>query len=379
MIFNSRRLQRRTFLASLTALSVGFVACQSSPPSTPSANSAASPDAGTSPAANGGGNAGSGASATLNGAGASFPAPLYTSWFAAYNKENPNVQVSYQSVGSGAGVQQYLAGTVDFGASDAPLKADERQKFQEKYGAAPIQIPMTAGIVVFAYNLPNVQNLKLSTQAYCGIAEGKITKWNDPAIASANPGVNLPGDSINFVHRSDGSGTTFQFTTHLKAACPGWTAGAAKSIQWPTGTGAKGNEGVTAQIQQTQGAVGYVEYAYAKQNGLTMATLQNKAGNYVAPSPEAGSKAFEGATLPADFALTVPNPTDAQAYPISGLTWLLLYPSYKDTNKAQALKSVLDWALSDKGKQYSDQLGYVPLPSAVATKVKAEVDKLGSK
>jgi phosphate transport system substrate-binding protein len=362
------RLKRRAFLGSLTALSLGLaVSCAPSSPdvATPSSSSPAA-----SSAAGGGG-----AGATLSGAGASFPAPLYQRWFADYNKANPGTQISYQSVGSGAGVEQFLAGTVDFGASDAPLKKEEREKFKAKYGAEPIQIPMTGGSTVFAYNLDGVKDLKLSRDAYCGIVSGKITKWNDPTIAAANQGTTLPDQAIEFVHRSDGSGTTYQFTTHLQAACPDWKAGANKSVNWPVGTGAKGNEGVTAQIQQTPGAIGYTEYSYAKENGLSMAALENKSGKIVAPTPEAGAAAFKGQTVPADFALKVPDSSNPEAYPISGLTWLLLYPEYKDAAKGEALKSVIAWTESD-GKAGATELGYIPLDDALVTKVKSELDKV---
>ncbi len=355
-------LKRRSFLASLAILSFSVAACQTTPPEAPSANA---------PAASGGS---SGGTISINGAGASFPAPLYQRWFAEYNKLNPKVQISYQSVGSGAGVEQFLAGTVDFGATDAPLKDEERTKFKEKYGADPVQLPMTAGSVVMAYNLPDVPDLKLSRAALCGIANGKITKWNDPAIASANPGVTLPDTNISFVHRSDGSGTTDIFTNHLKAACPDWTAGAAKSIEWPVGTGAKGNEGITAQVQQTPGAIGYVEYAYARENGLKMASLQNKAGNFITPSPEAGSLAFKGATVPPDFALRVADPTEADAYPITSLTWILMYPTYQDPAKGEALASVFNWSLTE-GQKIATDLGYVPMPGDLNDKVKAELTK----
>ena len=361
------RLKRRAFLASLAVASLGFAACQSTPTETPTAS-------GSSPAA-GGGAAGTVKAASLNGAGATFPEPLYVRWFSEYNKVQPGVQISYQGVGSGAGVEQYLAGTVDFGATDSPLKAEEKAKFKAKYGADPIQVPMTAGSVVFAYNLPAVKDLKLSREAYCGIATGKITKWNDPAIAAANAGAALPDQAISFVHRSDGSGTTAVFTTHLKAACPDWTAGANKTVEWPVGTGAKGNPGVTAQVQQADGSVGYVEYAYAKENGLPMAAIENKSGNIIAPSPEAGALTFEGAELPADFALQVADPTDAGAYPITSLTWLLLYPTYKDAAKKEALTSVINWALTD-GKKFSDELGYIPLPGGVNSKVTEAVTKI---
>jgi phosphate transport system substrate-binding protein len=334
-----------------------------------------SPDVATSPAAGGDAAspaAGSGGTVTLSGAGASFPAPLYQRWFADYNKQNPNTQISYQSVGSGAGVEQFQAGTVDFGASDAPLKAADKETFKAKYGAEPIQVPMTGGSVVFAYNLDGVDELKLSRDAYCGIVEGKITTWNDPAIAAANSGATLPSSPINFVHRSDGSGTTYAFTNHLKAACPGWTAGVNKSVEWPVGTGAKGNEGVTAQIQQTPGAIGYTEFSYAKENGLTMAAIENASGKIIAPTPEAGAAAFEGETVPADFALQVPDSKNPEAYPISTLTWLLLYPEYKDAAKRDALNSVITWSLTD-GKAAANDLGYIPVDTALATKVKDQV------
>jgi phosphate transport system substrate-binding protein len=358
-----------TLLALATGLTVS--AC------TPSSPDVAKPPAGTaSPTASGSpAPAGGGGSSSLSGAGASFPAPLYQRWFNDYNKANPGTQISYQSVGSGAGVEQFLAGTVDFGATDAPLKAEERAKFKTKYNAEPIQVPMTGGSVAFAYNIEGVKDLKLPRAAYCGIAAGKITKWNDPAIVKANAGAKLPDQTIQFVHRSDGSGTTYQFTTHLKAACPSvWTAGANKSVSWPTGTGAKGNEGVAAQIKQTPNSIGYVEYAYGKQTELAMAAIENKAGKLIAPSPEAGAEAFVGEKVPADLALTVADSANPKAYPISGLTWLLLYPQ-KDAAKQAALKSVIDWSLTT-GKATATELGYVPLDAELVTKVKAELNKV---
>jgi phosphate transport system substrate-binding protein len=348
----------------IVALTIGLMATACKPPNP----DVAAPKTGSAPTAGGD-------SSSINGAGASFPATLYQRWFNDYNKANPGTQISYQSVGSGAGVEQFLAGTVEFGATDAPLKPDERAKFKEKYKAEPIQIPMTGGSVVFAYNLDGVKDLKLSRAAYCGIAAGKITKWNDPAIAKANAGVKLPDGTIQFVHRSDGSGTTYQFTTHLQAACPGWTAGANKSISWAVGTGAKGNEGVAAQVKQTPSSIGYVEYSYAKQIGLAMAAIENKSGKLIAPSPEAGAAAFVGEKVPADLALTVPDSTNPKAYPISGLTWLLLYPEYKDTKKQVALKAVINWALTT-GKATATELGYVPLDDELVSKVKAELNKV---
>lgn len=354
---------RRACFSSLLALTMGVAACSNGN------QQAAAPGAGQD-------TAGESINASLSGAGASFPAPLYQRWFSAYNEENPGVQISYQSVGSGAGVKQYLARTVDFGASDAPLTDEERQEFQSQYNAEPIQVPMTGGAVVFAYNLGGeVQNLQLSREAYCGIVSGEITNWNDPAIAQENQGANLPNEPITFVHRSDGSGTTFIFTNHIKAACPGWEAGAAKSVSWPTGIGAKGNEGITAQVQQTQGSIGYVEYAYANENNLNMAELENKAGEYIEPSPETAGNALLGQEIPEDFALTVPDPTEQDAYPIVGLTWMLLYPQYDDPAKAAALKNFIPWAFS-QGDQYAKQLGYVPLPDAVSERVVARLDTI---
>ena len=309
-----------------------------------------------------------GIEASLSGAGASFPAPLYQRWFSEYNQENPGVQISYQSVGSGAGVEQYLQGTVDFGASDAPLTDEEKATFESTYGAAPIQVPMTAGSVVFAYNLPGVDNLELPRETYCGIVNGEITEWNDPAIAEANPTATLPETPISWIHRSDGSGTTFLFTNHIAAACPNWQGGAAKTVEWPTGIGAKGNEGIAAQVAQTEGGIGYVEYAYAKENGISAAAIENQSGNIIPPSPEAASLVFEGETIPEDFALTVPDPANPEAYPIAGLTWLLLYPEYEDPTTAQALQSVIDWALTS-GDEYATQLGYIPLPQDVEDRV----------
>jgi len=355
------QLKRRMFLGAFTILALGFTAC-TSPNNAPSANQP--------PAQNPADNTGSsgGVNASLSGAGASFPAPLYQRWFSEYNKKQPGVQISYQSVGSGAGVEQFLNGTVDFGASDAPLSAKERQQFQQKYGSAPIQVPMTGGAVVIAYNLPGTDNLKISRDAFCGMVEGKITSWNDPKIAQANSGVTLPARPIQFVHRSDGSGTTFIFTNHIKAACPDWQAGAGKSVEWPIGTGAKGNEGITAQVQQTEGAVGYVEYAYAHENNLKMASLENKAGKYIVPSPDSAAVVFDKVEIPEDFAVTVPDPQGDQAYPIAGLTWLLLYPQYQDAKKAEALKGVIEWAQTS-GQQYAKDLGYLPLPQSLKQRV----------
>ena len=316
-----------------------------------------------------------GNSVSLAGAGASFPAPLYQRWFSEYNKEHPNVKVSYQSVGSGAGVEQFTQGTVDFGASDVAMK-DEEIAAVEK-GVA--MLPMTAGSIVLAYNLPGVDELRFSRQVYTDILLGKITKWNDPAIAAINEGVNLPDSNITVVYRSDGSGTTGVFTKHLSAISPEWAekVGSGKTVEWPTGIGAKGNEGVTAQIVQTEGSLGYIEYGYAKQQDITTATLENKAGNYANPSGEAASNALSAVTLPDNLRAFVTDPEGENSYPIVTYTWLLVYENHDDPQKVQALKDVVNWSLTD-GQAYAEELGYIPLPNNVVEKVRGKLDTIGA-
>jgi phosphate transport system substrate-binding protein len=314
---------------------------------------------------------------TLSGAGATFPAPLYQRWFSDFNKTNPAVTVSYQSVGSGAGVKQFTAGTVDFGASDVAMK-DEEIKAVPK---GVLMLPMTAGSVVLAYNLPDLKTpLKLSREAYVGIFQGKIKKWNDPAIAKANSGVKLPDTAIKVVHRSDGSGTTAVFTKFLSAVSPDWksSVGDGKTVNWPVGTGAKGNEGITAQVQQNQGSIGYVEFGYAKQNGLTFASLENKAKTYVEPSEKSAQATLSGVKLPDNLRAFIVDPEGKDAYPIVTYTWLLAYKTYDSPAKAKALKAVIDYGIAD-GQKVSSELGYIPLPPDVVTKVKAAADSIASK
>ena len=316
-----------------------------------------------------------GNSVSLAGAGASFPAPLYQRWFSEYNKEHPNVKVSYQSVGSGAGVEQFTQGTVDFGASDVAMKDEEIAAVER--GVA--MLPMTAGSIVLAYNLPGVDELRFSRQVYTDILLGKITKWNDPAIAAINEGVNLPDSNITVVYRSDGSGTTGVFTKHLSAISPEWAekVGSGKTVEWPTGIGAKGNEGVTAQIVQTEGSLGYIEYGYAKQQDITTATLENKAGNYANPSGEAASNALSAVTLPDNLRAFVTDPEGENSYPIVTYTWLLVYENHDDPQKVQALKDVVNWSLTD-GQAYAEELGYIPLPNNVVEKVRGKLDTIGA-
>jgi len=359
---------RWVFSASAIALAMGLASCA---PQAPAPSGSPSAEGGSaSPAAT----AAAGPTITINGAGASAPAPLYDKWRAEYGKLNPNIQISYQSVGSGAGINQFMSETVDFGATDSPLKDEERKKFPAKRGK-PIQIPSTGLFIVFAYNLPDVPELKLSRESFCGIVDGSVKTWSDPKIAKDNAGAKLPKDNITFVHRSDGSGTTSIFTKHIVKACPSWKAGDGKTVEWPTGTGAKGNEGVTAEIQKTPGAIGYTEFSYAKGAGLTMATVQNKAGEFIKPSPESAAKALEGAKIPEDFALKVPDPEAKGAYPIVSLTWLLLYEQYDSPEKAKAIKAFVAWALKD-GKPFAEDLGYLPLPSEVVTKVTGALETI---
>jgi len=362
----------RVVAASLSAvaLAVSVTGCG---PRTADAPTPGTATPGTATTAQGGG---SGQTVAISGAGATFPAPLYQRWFAAYNQEvDNNVQVSYQSVGSGAGLEQYINGTVDFGASDAPIQGDRLKSFQDKYSAEPIQVPMAAGAVVLAYNLPGFDNLKLSREAYCAIVEGRVTRWNDPLIAAENAGQNLPDQPITFAHRSDGSGTTFIFVNHINAACPTWPAGVGTSVDWPTGVGGQGNEGVSAQIQQNEGTIGYIEYAYAKLNNIQMAELENKTGNYIAPSAQSASAVFEGVPIPEDFGLTVPDPENPQAFPIAGLTWIMIYPQYQDAAKWNTIKDVITWSLTE-GRPITEELGYIPMPETIVERVQNTLNKV---
>lgn len=358
---------------SAAALTVGLAACGGG-------NQAENGAAGGDTA--GGGDAGADKLAlnetvSLTGAGASFPAPLYQAWFQGLNQKYPNLQVNYQSVGSGAGVEQFTAGTVDFGASDTAMKDEEIQKVGDK---GVILLPMTAGSVVLAYNVEGVDALKLPRQVYGDIMLGKIKKWNDPAIAAANAGVTLPDQNITVVHRSDGSGTTAVFTKHLSAVSPEWkdSVGDGKTVEWPaalTKQGAKGNEGVTAQIQQTPGAIGYVEYGYAKNNGLKMASLQNKGGQFVAPTDEAAAKTLESVELPENLRAFIEDPEGNESYPIVTYTWLLVPQKVTDANKAKAMEAMVEYGLTE-GQKAAPELGYVALPQNVVEKVAAAADAI---
>ncbi|MDF5710571.1 MAG: phosphate ABC transporter substrate-binding protein PstS [Nostoc sp. S4] len=313
-------------------------------------------------------------SATIIGAGGTFPAPLYQRWFSEYNKQKPNIRVIYQPIGSGAGVEQFTEGTIDFGGSDVAMKDDEIKKVKQ----GVILLPMTAGSIVIGYKLPNIKNpLKLSRSVIANIFLGKIQKWNDPAIAKTNPGVNLPDSPITVIHRSEGSGTTGIFTKFLSKISPEWKdkVGDGKAVDWPVGVGGKGNEGVAAQIQQLDGAIGYVEYGYAKQTKLKFADLENKAGKYITVTTKSVTKALDTVELPENLRAFIDDPTGEEAYPLVTYTWLLVYKKYEHENKAKTLKEVLSWALT-QGQKNSEELGYVPLPEKVLQKVKTAVNQI---
>ena len=310
---------------------------------------------------------GSASAATqLQGAGATFPAPLYQRWIAEYTKGNPDVQINYQGVGSGAGIKQFTQNLVSFGASDAAMKDEEIAAVKQ----GVVLIPATAGSIVLAYNLPGVENLKLSREAYVGIFLGKITKWNDPVIAKTNAGVNLPNLAVTVCERSDGSGTNFVFTKHLSAISPVFKdqVGEGTSVTWPTGVAGKGNDGVTALIKQNKGAIGYVEYGYAKNNKLSFAALQNKAGEFVTATTASGAATLATTQFPANLLRAWPSdPEGKEAYPISTFTWLLLYKKYDNTQAAEAVKKFVNYGLTE-GQKFAEELGYIPLPKEVIDK-----------
>jgi len=298
----------------------------------------------------------------INGAGATFPYPIYSKWFHEYNKVDPAVQINYQSIGSGGGVQQMLQGTVDFGATDGPMSDDELAKAKTPI----LHLPTVIGAVVATYNLPGVAELKLTPEALAGIYLGTITKWDDAAIAGANPGVTLPSAGIIVVHRSDGSGTSYVFTDYLGKVSAPWKekVGVGKSVAWPVGLGGKGNEGVTGLVKQTPNAIGYVELVYALQNKLPYASIKNKAGTFVLPTIESVTAAANVANMPADFRVSITDSDDPQAYPIASFTWLLIPSKIADPAKGKALVGFLQWMLGP-GQTMAAPLHYAPLPEKV--------------
>jgi phosphate transport system substrate-binding protein len=294
----------------------------------------------------------------INGAGATFPYPLYSKWFDEYKQVDPTVRFNYQSIGSGGGQQQILAQTVDFGASDGPMSDANLAKAPRKL----LHIPTVAGAVVITYNLQSNPALKLDGPLVADIFLGKITQWNDPRIAGLNPGVKLPSTDLIVVHRSDGSGTSYIFTDFLSSVSKGWETkvGRNTSVKWPTGLGAKGNEGVTGQVKQLPGAIGYVELAYAHQNKLPVAQIKNAAGQFISPSVESVTEAMATAKIPEDFRFSMVNPPGPHAYPIAGATWLLVYQQQKDPTKGKKLVEFLNWAMN-QGEKDASSLDYAPL------------------
>jgi phosphate transport system substrate-binding protein len=306
------------------------------------------------------------AATQLQGAGATFPAPLYQRWIAEYIKGNPDVQINYQGVGSGAGIKQFTENLVSFGASDAAMT--DKEIAAVKQGV--VLLPATAGSIVLAYNLPGIETLKLSRESYVGIFLGKINKWNDPAIAKTNQGVKLPNMSITVCERSDGSGTNFVFTKHLSTISPEFQdkVGEGTSVTWPTGVAGKGNDGVTALIKQNKGAIGYVEYGYAQQNKLSFAQLQNKAGEFVIATTASGAATLATTQFPANLLRAWPSdPEGKDCYPIATFTWLLLYKKYDNGQTGEAVKKFVNWGLAD-GQKFSEELGYIPLPKEIVDK-----------
>ena len=315
----------------------------------------------------------------LTGAGATFPYPIYSKWFDEYAARS-GVKINYQDIGSGGGIRQLSEQTVDFGASDAPMSDEEMSKAR---GGPIMHFPTVIGAVAIAYNLPGVtQPIRLSGPVVADIFLGKLTRWNDTRIASLNPGVTLPPTDILVAHRTEASGTTFIFTSYLSAVSPAWKAGpsAAKAVAWPVGLGGKGNEGVAGTIKQTAGAIGYVELAYAKQNRLTVALVENAAGQFVAPSIEGATAAAQGAVsaLPkgTDYRISIINAAGPQAYPIASFTWLLVYRNMPDAAKARKLTDFLRWAYTDGEKEVST-LDYAPLPASMSTALIARLDSIG--
>jgi phosphate transport system substrate-binding protein len=309
----------------------------------------------------------------INGAGATFPYPIYSKWFDEYAKVDPSARFNYQSIGSGGGQKQIMAQTVDFGASDGPMSDDNLSKAPGKI----LHIPTVAGAVVITYNLEDNPALKFDGETIGGIFLGQIKKWNDSKIAATNPGIKLPDKDIVVVHRSDGSGTTFIFTDYLSKVSPEWKSkvGANTSVSWPAGIGGKGNEGVSGQVKQTPGAIGYVELIYAIQNKMPYADIKNSAAEFIKPTIDSVTAALATANIPDDFRFSMTNAPGKDAYPIAGATWLLVYEQQKDAAKGKKLVEFLKWALT-KGETMAKDLDYASLPDSVQQRVLKRIDEI---
>lgn len=312
---------------------------------------------------------------TLNGAGATFPYPIYSKWFSEYHKLHPDIQINYQSIGSGGGIRQVTAGTVDFGASDMPMTDKQLQEAKAKI----LNLPTVLGAVVPAYNIPGVSGeIKFTPDMLAGIFLGKITKWNDKAITSANPGVNFPDRDIIVVHRSDGSGTSFIWTDYLSKVSSDWKSqvGSDTSVRWPLGMGGKGNEGVAGLVRQLQGSIGYVELIYALQNNIPYGSVKNSSGSFIRASLESVTAAAASAPkMPEDFRVSITNSPGKDAYPISSFTWLLIPAQSKNAANGKILADFLNWMVSD-GQKMTSALAYAPLPENVAAKEKEAIKQV---
>lgn len=317
---------------------------------------------------------------SINGAGATFPYPMYSKWFDEYHKKNPNIQINYQSIGSGGGIKQVTEGTVDFGATDGPMNDEQLKAFQEKHGSGILHFPTVLGAVVPTYNIPGVEaSLNFTPEALAGIFLGKITKWNDPAITDANKGIKLPANEIVVVHRAESSGTTYVWTDYLSKVSDEWKTkvGKGAAVNWPVGLGAKGNEAVTGTVKNTPNSVGYVELIYAEANKIPYGSVKNAAGVFVKASLAAVSAAAAGAAkeMPEDFRVSITNVPGKSAYPISSFTWLLIPEKFSDAAKRDALKGFVKWMLAD-GQTYAENLSYAKLPKEVVAMELKAIEKI---
>ncbi len=311
------------------------------------------------------------AQTTLNGAGATFPYPIYSKWFNEYHNLHSNIQINYQSIGSGGGIRQVQAGTVDFGATDGPMSDEQIAQSKVKV----MHVPTVLGAVVPAYNIPGVSaEVKFTPDVLADIYLGKISKWNDGRITKVNPGVNFPDQTITVVHRSDGSGTSYIFTDYLSKVSSDWknVVGKGTSVKWPVGIGGKGNEGVAGSVRQLPGSIGYIELIYALQNKIPFGLVQNSSHNFIKASLESTTAAAEGVKMPADFRVSITNPPGKNAYPIASFTWLLIPTNPADANKGKILKDFLFWML-DQGQTMVEALSYAPLPKAVVAQEKTAI------
>lgn len=316
----------------------------------------------------------------LTGAGATFPYPMYSKWFDEYHKLHPDIQINYQSIGSGGGIRQITEGTVDFGATDGPMNDDQLKAFKEKRGTEILHFPTVLGADVPTYNLPNVTTeLKFTPETLAGIFLGKITKWNDPELTKINPDAQLPDTNIVVVHRSDGSGTTYVWVDYLSKVSEEWKSkvGVGTSVNWPVGLGGKGNEGVSGLIKQTPNSIGYVELIYAVQNRIPYGTVKNQAGHFIKADLDSVTGAAAGAAqnMPDDFRVSITNAPGEKAYPISSFTWLLVPQKFSDQTKLKVMKDFLEWMLQD-GQKMTEALAYAPLPKEVVAKEQQALAKV---